>query len=239
MKKLLLLSLIALTVSANAATLFYGGDYNGDPFNPNPAGDNNGNGLSDQEGAGTFDRRVYDDFTLATASTVTGFFGNYLDLQSARSTTGYYEIRTGVSAGNGGTLVASGTVGVSAAATGTLEQGDLPEMRYTTAAGSISQNLGAGTYWFCLAPVGITSSQNVFINTTIGENGIGGPLNNGNSFIDGSPFNFTDTSSVLGSQSDWSQGVLGTQAAPEPATMAALSLGLLAVVRRRRNKSSS
>ena len=111
MKKLALLSLFVLlflNVSAFAANLyFYGGDW--EPNDPNANGAYNGtdvNAPGNPYGAAT-----YQNFVTGTSINVTGLFTN--NLIDYVPTSGYWEIRSGVSEGNGGTLIASGTGSVT------------------------------------------------------------------------------------------------------------------------------
>ena len=84
-------------------TLFYGGDLN--------LNDPNQNGLSNENdaivGGDPYGAATYQNFTLSQGATVTGLFTN--NLSQLTPTNGYWEIRSGITEGNGGTLVASGT----------------------------------------------------------------------------------------------------------------------------------
>ncbi|HVT14462.1 MAG TPA: PEP-CTERM sorting domain-containing protein [Fimbriimonadaceae bacterium] len=214
-----------MAVAASAdPVLFYGGDF-----------DSRDGGYSGQNGS-VADSRIYDDFTLSSASNITGIFANFLDSMSIAPTTAYYEFRSGVSAGNGGTLIASGTMNVTGTPTGRSGFG-LNEIDY---AGSITPvMLSAGTYWVTMAPISAGTGSE-YMSTTSGANGVGGPLANGNSFWDSPTFglSFANTSDVFGAGTwDMSIGVTGTPV-PEPASMAVLGLGALALIRRRRSKKA-
>lgn len=224
MKKYLALLLITGAVSANAATLFYGGDF-----------DSRDGGYSGQNGS-VADSRIYDNFTLSAGANIDGVFANFLDSMSVTPTTAYYEFRTGVSAGNGGTLVASGVENVTKTATGRSGFG-LTE--YTYAGSGLNINLAAGTYWVTLAPIS-SGTGSEYMSTTSGANGLGGPLADGQSYWDSPTFGFTfnSTSDVFGAGNwDMSIGVTGTPV-PEPASMAILGIGALALIRRRRSNKA-
>ncbi len=119
MKKVALLSLFALLLVATFANaqcgpgcVFYGGDLN--------VNSPNADGLANENDAivgGTpYGAATYQNFTLGADATVTSVFSN--NLSGLTPWTAYWEIRTGVSEGNGGTLVAAGTGGVTQTATG-------------------------------------------------------------------------------------------------------------------------
>lgn len=212
MKNLLIFGLVGLAAASQASpVIFYGGDDNGD------------SNLSAQ--AVNLDSRVYDNFTLASAMTIDGVFGNYIDFSSGNSSSVYWEIRSGISTGNGGTLLFSGTNAGTRTAVGAL---------FKYSANIAPVNLAAGNYFLT---VDVSNPDNqTFVVSTSGANGVGGPLNDGNSFWDSTTFgtNFDPTSIVFGTSKDFSIGLTGSSSVPEPASFAVLGLGAVALVRRRR-----
>jgi len=167
MRKLALVSLLTLlffTVAAYADTLyFYGGDM--DPNDPNSralANENDTTVSGDPYGAATFQ-----NFYAQSSITVTGLFTN--NLSSNTPTSGYWEIRTGMSENNGGTLIASGTGAVSNDPTGRSRAG------YTEYHNQVSVNvdLGAGQYWFAVVPACPTCDGRTFNSNTFGLNSVG------------------------------------------------------------------
>jgi hypothetical protein len=87
--------------------------------------------------------------------------------------TAYWEIRSGMSAGNGGTLVASGSGAVFPYSTGVTQGGEF--------VGGVTVDvpnflLPAGNYWFGLAIGTTTGPTGWFSASTDGTSGIGGPL---------------------------------------------------------------
>lgn len=233
MKSTLLISFACLAVAANSQTVWYGGDFDGR------------NGLISQTTVG-LDGMVYDDFNLAFNTNVTGVFANYLDF-GAVYTTASWEIRSGMSAGNGGTLEASGSGATTTIATGRTGF-NLTEFQVTVA--GLNVNLAAGNYWLGFALDSSNTAGAGYISTTSGADlGPGGdpnpvvtgsPIANGNSFFNSTFFlaNYLPTfdPGALGAGTwDFSMGVNGI--VPEPATFVVLGAGLagLIALRRRRN----
>jgi hypothetical protein len=201
-----LLALASAALAANAQTSFYGGDYDGN------------NAVITSQGANY--ARIYDDFTLGQATNVQSVFGNFI----GRSSTLYYEIRQGVSAGNGGTLLYSGTIAATSTVNGTSRFGSI----YNVSGQISGVTLGPGTYF-----LGLAGSS--YLVTASGANGVGGPLNNDLSYFDGQGYGtppFASTATV-GNQgaTDFSMGLNGVAATPGPAAALAFGVGL---IRRRR-----
>jgi hypothetical protein len=224
MKKLTLIGFVVLAVGAQASpVIFYGGDFDGS------------NGLASQINGPAFtDVRVYDNFSLATAMNIDGVFGNFQDSGSVRGGSLSWEIRSGVSVGNGGTLLFSGNNAATTVATGNTP---FSKVEYTYSAGVSSFLLGPGNYFLSVAVDGGDGSD--YVSTTSGAGGVGGPLADGNSFLN-SPsfgFNFNNASDFAASATglaDFSFGLRGSSPVPEPASMAVLGLGAIALLRRRR-----
>jgi hypothetical protein len=224
-------SLMSVAAPASASTLWYGGDYDQNagfalhsfkntPFNTSWA--------------------VYDDFNVASKSTITDIFASlvYFD-KLAVCSQAYWEVRSGVSVGNGGSLVASGIN------TETLtELGIGSSYRYVSLSVDVPDfTLDTGTYWLSIQPIQTSTATNggAYIGTTIGTNGIGSPLHNGNSYINNPTYygkSFVSISSDLGpaiyrdSKYDFTYGVNiadPVQAVPEPATLLGFGLPMLMV----------
>src|SRR5438105_2436230 len=106
MKKIFsLVTVIAAAASAHALTFFYGGDADGrDAF-------------AEQHGGMVTSALAFDDFDVLSSNTITGLFVNALDTGPRDgfgfASLAHYQIRASLSAGNSGTLLASGTVGVT------------------------------------------------------------------------------------------------------------------------------
>jgi len=230
MKKILLFALGVVAASANAQVVFYGGDADGR------------DAVNDQHGGSVANSLVFDNFNFA-GGTISGLFVNMVDSGAAQNgfaSAGYYEIRSGVSQGVAGTTVASGNLaGVTHVASG---RSVLGITEYTYSADGLSINLGAGQYWlaFALDRSAVGGGQS-FVTTTSGTNGVGTPLHDNKSYL-ADPANGFTMEAISGDNLegggiwDVSQGVK-SQAVPEPATMAALGLGVAAMLRRRNKKA--
>jgi len=224
MKKTLILGLIGLAVGAQASpVIYYGGDMNGV------------DGLASQitTGGGFTDSQTYDNFTLTSAMTIDGVFGRFLDTSSIFAQQITWEIRSGMSAGNGGTLLFSGTTAATNTLTG-FTFNTINEREYSSNVSAF--NLAAGNYWLSVALAG--GNGGAYASTTSGANGVGGPLNDGNSFFNSAAYsaNYAPTGTQLASgvDGDFSFGLRGSDPVPEPATFAVLGLGAVALLRRRR-----
>jgi hypothetical protein len=224
LKATLIFGIFSFCFLAKAQTAFYGGDFDG-----------RGRFAGQVNGTTFIDFRIYDDFTVSAPTTVTGVFGNFLDSSSIHGAQLYWEIRSGVSEGNGGTMVVEGTYN-TATVTSTGRSGfGLDEYHYESATTPFT--LSAGTYFLTVAVDG--GNGNSYLTTTSGTNGVGGPLANGNSYISSFAvfgYNFQPGSNQTGfSPTDWSMGIRGS-IVPEPSTYIVLtSLSLLLF---RRSKKS-
>jgi hypothetical protein len=241
----LLLATTLCTSRARADLLWYNGDYdNRDSLtNESQVPVNTGSGYVLEKSL------VYDNFIVPTGQTwtLTSLFSNNQIAYYANPTTATWEIRSGVSAGNGGTLVASGDSAATLTAVTTVSGYYYAAPEYTVSVAVSNITLTAGTYWLAVAPdsAGYYGDQS-YIETTSGANAVGSPPgDDGNSFINsnspGAPLNFAPTSSVLNDPGaiDFSMGVVGTFVAgvPEPSSWGLVLVGLIgpaAYLRRRK-----
>lgn len=131
--------------------LFYGGDLN--PSDPNAAG------LSDENTLLVAGSSTYGNFNVPSGATVTvtGILFNVQASANFDPATGSYDIRQGVSEGNGGTDIASGSGNIQVAATG---RNFIGLNEYSIAIQLSSPvTLGAGNYWFNVTPNCTNGSQ--------------------------------------------------------------------------------
>jgi len=216
--------------SANAVTLWYSGDADGVSGLP-----------SEGNSSSIVQAMVYDEFTVPVGGwTIEEVWANQaVTLGDENPPSAYWEIRSGLSDGNGGTLVASGTDPCSFTATGGSPIPGFPE--YLVDVSGLSLALAPGTYWLGVAPV--DDGSGVFYDeTTSGLNAIG-PADNGNSFFDSYYFGYAfvaadDPTFPLGSGAwDFSMGVAGEPPSvtviPEPTTILLLAAGICGMGLRR------
>jgi hypothetical protein len=208
-------------------------------------GDWSSNGLPNERNTIVTQAAVYDDFnvTAPLGWNVTALFSDNLMPPGQPITAGAdWEIRTGISEGNAGTLIASGTTSSPILTpTGRGGFGFLEYMVEVTGLNVSLPMLPSGQhYWLNVTPVGNGTGRS-FNTTTSGANCVGTPCGNDqNAFFNSTTFAayFTSTANE-GQPYDYSNGVIGT-VVPEPATVALLTCGvgaLLIALRRRRGIS--
>ncbi|MGI8923146.1 MAG: hypothetical protein ACR2HJ_03740 [Fimbriimonadales bacterium] len=140
-KSTLTIILVALSVHAAAQPYgeqFYGGDLDFRAF------------LESGRNTAIEDARIYDNFETAGV-VIEWVFANLLLEEDQAATQLFYEFRQNVGPGNGGDLVASGTVAAITFETGNIGfgmnewqmYGDIPRL-----------SLEHGHYWFSVTPVG-------------------------------------------------------------------------------------
>jgi len=214
----------------NLPCLFYAGDF--DPNNPNANGLANENDAvvgGNPYGSATYQNFYWQDH--GSGKVIVGLLTN--NLSQLTPTAGYWEIRSGVSEGNGGTLVASGTAtGQNLLQTATGRSG-FGYTEYTDAVQIPAMDPANGQYWFAVVPVCTSCNGRSFNSNTFGLNKVG--KSDDNLQYWNSPYfgrNFTNANNN-GIFPALSSGVLAT---PEPSSILMLGSGLLAaagVVRRR------
>jgi hypothetical protein len=214
------IALLVLAHAANAETISYNGDFRG--------------GDSFVTQADTLsDMMVFDQINVL-APHVSTIWGNFLIYQQyASASVGLrYEIRTGVSSGNGGTLIKSGFVtNLQQTPTGRSTQNTA--YREVQLLGTVSIDLAPGVYWLGLQnnegtnpPAQWTS----FLAQTLGGNaGPGGDPNPSpqNAILDHNSYaTGTELGDYIQQGADFSIGVV---AVPEPAPGVLLAVGAVAV----------
>ena len=163
---------------ARAEVLFYGGDRLGELVLENSRHD-------------ALTSAIYDDFTVTAPgwklhALVAYTGGDELALPAAAE----WEIRRGMSSGNGGALIASGSTRAFTW-TPTGVKGRVIE-EYVLRVDVFDQALvlPPGTYHLMLRPVMSRSELTTFLYITDGSNSIGGPSGNGDSFLHAPKFNY-------------------------------------------------
>ena len=182
-----------------AGALWYNGEFNGV------------DGLTnEQDTFATGYSRIYDDFNVPDAEgwDVNSVFSE--NLASTNITSATFEIRQGVSAGNPGTLIASGTT-VTPEVTPTGRSG-FGFTEFKVQVNDLNIHLDPGDYFLNVTPVDNLDGGRSFDSTTSGFNCIGTPCgDNDNAFLDSTLFGaFFAPVADFGSQfSDFSMGVNG------------------------------
>jgi hypothetical protein len=213
-------------MASSQVNLWYNGDFDG-----------SGSLLSERE-TEVRDARTYDNFRTGRGWVVNQVFGNFLT-ENLRTSRLYFEIRRGVSRGNGGALVAAGTVDIAQnLATGRSSMG-MDERHIRGRVGNIT--LADNTeYWLAIAPIGDGRGRAYVTITDGNDRGPAGDPNpepvgliRGFSFVDSPPinFNYEPVDNIFGRPVDFSYGVAGV---PEPATALALGAAIAALLRRRK-----
>jgi len=231
------------TSSARAAVLWYNGDNNNVDAATNAAK------VPINVGGNFFfsTTLVYNDFIVPVGQTwsITSVFSNDQIAFGAAPTAATWEIRSGLSAGSGGTLVANGSTAATVTALPPVPGYDYadPEFRVSTTISTVT--LTSGIYWLAVAPNsrGYYADQS-YVETTGGANGVGIPNgNNTNSFINNTNPVGAGSLNFAASNAGYSMGVSGTftaLAVPEPASWVLLAAGLSGapyLIRRHRRRS--
>jgi hypothetical protein len=214
---------------APPGSLWYNGDFNGV------------NGLPNERNTTVTQAAVYDDFDVTAPQGwhVTAVFSDNLLFNNPPGcciTAADWEIRTGVSGGNAGTLVTSGTTN-SPIVTFTFHAQN-EYMVEVTGLNVFLPMLPSGQhYWLNVTPVG-NGTGGIYNSTTSGLDCVGTPCgNDDNAFWNSTYFGvfFDHTSNHCDGCNDFSMGVIGS-VIPEPATVALFTCGvgaLLVAARRR------
>jgi hypothetical protein len=202
--------MLAATRLCVCSTYFYGGDLDlNDPNQNGLANENDAIVGGNPYGAATYQNFVVGNICVTakcqnnSSVDVMGLFTN--NLSQLTPTNGYWEIRSGVSEGNGGTLVASGTGAITNTPTG---RSDFGYIEFHNEVDGLNVFLNGGIYWFAVVPVCTSCAGRSFNSNTFGLNSIGTQIPN-QQFFNSSFFgaNFTNANNE-GTFRTFSSGVL-------------------------------
>jgi hypothetical protein len=216
---------------APPGSLWYNGDFNGV------------NGLANERNTTVTQAAVYEDFNITGGPmwNVTAVFSD--NLTNAVITGADWEIRTGLSERNSGTLIASGTTNSPVVTpTGRSAFGFTEYMIEVPGLNLMLPALPAGQfYWLNVTPIGDGTGRS-YNSTTSGTNCVGTPCgNDANAFFNSTYYgSFFLPCGAPESCYDFSNGVIGT-VVPEPGTAVLLTCGvgaLLITLRRRRGRGT-
>lgn len=222
MKKFLLLLFMAWTLPGLAQTTLW---YNGDLVD--------GGGINSIGGAG-IDARVFDSFQVTdpTGWLVSNIWSNNFSGNNDYfiSNSADWSIRTGMSAGNGGTIVASGISQATKTPTGRrLNQTDnfgTLFYEYKSEVSGLNITLLPGTYWLQVSPIVEDTTSSVFNSRSTGGQNFFGPASPSPGIMDvpSRGINYERAAD------EYSMGVAGSvipASAPEPSSLALLLPALI------------
>ncbi|AMV37641.1 hypothetical protein [Planctomyces sp. SH-PL62] len=180
---------------------------------------------------------TYDDFIVTDSAgwTIERIWSNN-QIKVTGVTEASWSIRTGVSPGNGGTIVASGTSAATQVATGRTG-GVTGYLEYTIEVAGLSIYLDPGTYWLSVSPLverdpagdfgGVYLAYN---SATLGDNAVGTPPGTGDDGLFNSAFLSHNFAAFGNNYSMGVAGVVGGASVPEPSAGWLLAIALPAVV---------
>jgi len=196
---ILLLAIACISTSAHADVLFYGGDFNPSFWYSNSLSNENDAYVN----GNPYGSAVYQNFIVPSGQVwnVASLFSN--DIMTLNPASVYWEIRTGISEGNGGNLLAAGAGSDSYHLKGDFEE-------YTNTVSDLNLMLQPGMYWFTVVPEAPGQQGRSYNTNTFGMNAVGTQISDEQYF--NSPFfdyDFTNADN-LSIYPRFSDGVTGT-----------------------------
>ncbi len=167
---------VVLACAAAASTGAHADWYSGDPYSGQTTWPQYSDYLFN---SGATIAMSFDNFTWSPGSgggvvdSVGGHYYSYTPSPNAQIVGAYWEIRSGMGVGNGGTLVASGFNAATSSLTSFTQGGNAV---WGVDVDVADFALGAGNYWFGMAIQTVGDLVGWFHAGTSGANGVGGPL---------------------------------------------------------------